>query len=108
MEKNVPTGWDAETGKNILWKVKVPGVGYASPIVWEDRIFTVSCLEKELERILLCWDRRTGKQLWQRTVLRAPLGEVRRVFDTVAQLCRPSFMYPTLIERSWAPMISLV
>ena len=83
LEKNVPTDWDAQTGKNILWKVKVPGVGHASPIVWDDRIFTVSCLEKELERILLCWDRHTGKKLWQHTVVRAPL-ETRNTLNSYA------------------------
>lgn len=73
IEQNIPTRWNGETGENIVWKTPVPGVGHASPIVWEDRIFTVSCLLDSQERILLCFDRRTGRQLWQRTVLTAPL-----------------------------------
>lgn len=72
-EAGLPRTWDGATGKNIVWKTDVPGVGHASPIVWEDRIFLVSCLEDKLERILLCFDRPTGQLLWQRTVLRADL-----------------------------------
>ena len=43
LETNVPVNW-SET-ENIAWKVEVPGVGHASPIVWNDRVFVVSCLE---------------------------------------------------------------
>jgi outer membrane protein assembly factor BamB len=73
VEQGIPTRWNGETGENIVWKTAVPGVGHASPIVWEDRIFTVSCLLESRERILLCFDRRTGGQLWQQTVLTSPL-----------------------------------
>ena len=73
LEKHVPTRWNGATGENIIRKVEVPGRGYASPIVWGDRIFLVSCLEEREERILICLDRHTGTRLWQRTVLRAPL-----------------------------------
>jgi len=48
-------------------------VGHASPIVWEDKIFTVAALLDSQERILLCLDRKSGKMLWQRTVLSSPL-----------------------------------
>jgi len=73
IEEHVPTRWNGETGENVVWKTEVPGVGHASAIVWEDRIFTVSCLTDSLERILLCYDRRSGKPLWQRTVIQSPL-----------------------------------
>ena len=32
-----PLNWDA--GKGIKWKVKIPGKGSGTPIVWGDRIF---------------------------------------------------------------------
>ena len=73
LEKNVPTRWDGETGENISWKVKVPGGGHASPVVWNDRIFLVSCLQESQERVLLCLKSATGEAIWKRTVLRAPL-----------------------------------
>ena len=51
----------------------MPGSGHASPIVWDDRVFTVSALPDTQDRLLLCLDRRTGKLLWRQTVLTAPL-----------------------------------
>ena len=73
LETNVPTRWDGATGENILWKVAVPGEGHASPIVWGDRIFLGSCLPEERQRVLICLDRSSGKELWRKAVMRAPL-----------------------------------
>ncbi|HEV7222204.1 MAG TPA: PQQ-binding-like beta-propeller repeat protein [Pirellulales bacterium] len=72
-EPRVPTQWDGEKQENIAWKVEVPGSGHASPVIWQDRIFLVSCLEEEQDRILLCLDRKSGKTLWQKSVLQSPL-----------------------------------
>jgi hypothetical protein len=46
LETSVPTHWNAPSGENIAWKVALPGVGHASPVVWEDRVFVVSCVEQ--------------------------------------------------------------
>lgn len=73
IETTVPTTWDGSTGQNIMWRVPVPNRGYASPVVWDDRIFLSTCVEATGERTLLCLDRRTGATLWQQTVLKAPL-----------------------------------
>lgn len=71
IESNLPTKWDSIT--NIAWKTRVPGIGYSSPIIWEDRLFTCTAIPETQERILLCYDCNTGKLLWQETVLTAPL-----------------------------------
>ncbi|MFL3656748.1 MAG: PQQ-binding-like beta-propeller repeat protein [Opitutales bacterium] len=39
-----PTEWSED--KNVKWKVKVPGSGLATPIVWKDRIFLLSAIEQ--------------------------------------------------------------
>jgi outer membrane protein assembly factor BamB len=70
-ETNVPIHWSASS--NVVWKAELPGSGHASPIVWGDRVFTVSALPETQDRLLLCLDRQTGKLLWQKTVLTAPL-----------------------------------
>ncbi len=36
--QDVPTEWDS-SGKNVLWKVEVPGFGASSPIVYKGRIY---------------------------------------------------------------------
>lgn len=76
-EKGLPTRWSGT--ENVAWKVPLPGRGHASPAVWKDRIFVVAALEEQQERVLLCLDRRTGKTLWQRTVLKAPLEPIHEL-----------------------------
>jgi len=71
LETSVPTEWSAT--RNIAWKTAVPGAGHSSPIIWDDRVFTASALPDKKERVLLCFDRRTGQILWQQTVLTADL-----------------------------------
>lgn len=70
-ESGVPTHWNATN--NVRWQTELPGAGHASPIVWDDRVFTVSARPEAQDRLLLCLDRRTGKPVWQQTVLNAPL-----------------------------------
>lgn len=71
LEQNLPVHWSATS--NLLWKTDLPGTGHASPIVWDDLVLTVSAVAETEERRLLCLDRRTGRLIWQQTVLRAPL-----------------------------------
>ena len=84
-----PTKWSATT--NIKWKAELPGKGSATPIVWGDRIFVLTAVKtdriakpSELPEvdpkfkvmtsppmhfhkfIVLCFDRTTGKQLWEK------------------------------------------
>lgn len=68
-EKNIPIHWSAQS--NVVWKTALPGVGHASPIVWDDRIFTVTAVQEE--RRLLCLDRESGRIVWEKTVLSSPL-----------------------------------
>ena len=69
-ETNLPTKWDSIT--NVLWKSPVPGIGHSSPIVWKDRLFTVTALIETQEKVLLCYNCQNGKLLWQKTMLRSP------------------------------------
>lgn len=71
LETSVPVHWSAAS--NVVWKTAVPGVGHASPIVWGDRIFTVSALTDNQDRVLLALDCSTGKIRWQKTVVQSPL-----------------------------------
>ena len=67
----MPIRWDATN--HVVWKTAVPGEGHSSPILWGNRLFLTSALKQTEERCLLCFERETGKLLWQQTVLRAPL-----------------------------------
>ena len=87
--KPTPTKWDAVKGENVLWKVSIPGLSLASPVVWGDRVFIVTAIssdaanEKSFRHGLYgdvephadmakhTWkvyalDKRTGKIIWER------------------------------------------
>jgi outer membrane protein assembly factor BamB len=87
---NLPTEWDST---NIAWKVKIPGKGWSSPILWQDKVFVSTAVfvkEIEVEKKktlsqprpgqrrsddpplavyrweLYCLDLSSGKELWKR------------------------------------------
>jgi len=68
--KDVPTEWDATSGKGIAWKTAVPLPGNNSPVVWESRVFLTGATEDRRE--VLCFDADTGKLLWQQAVSGTP------------------------------------
>lgn len=71
--QSLPLEWDAATGKNILWKTPIPGTGHASPIIWEDHVFIATCNIQTQSRQLIAIDRKSGKVLWNREVLKSRL-----------------------------------
>jgi hypothetical protein len=70
-EKNVPLHWGPD--KNIVWRIDLPGVGHASPIIWGDSIFLTGANNDTQERWLMRLEQATGKTLWQTTVLTSPM-----------------------------------
>ena len=72
-----PVHWSAT--ENVIWKTPLSGSGHASPIIWNDRIFTVSADETTNDRVLLCLDRANGAILWKTIVLTAPPEPIHRL-----------------------------
>jgi outer membrane protein assembly factor BamB len=60
----LPIRWNE---KDYNWKVKLPGPGHSSPVVWGDRIFVTCGDEKTGTRTLMCLSAKDGKRLWART-----------------------------------------
>lgn len=58
----IPTTW---TTDDYRWRVKLPGIGYSSPVVWKDRIFVTSAIEEDATRILRCLDTADGRLIWK-------------------------------------------
>lgn len=86
----LPVEWDVTSSKNVLWKTDIPGLGNSSPIVWGDRLYVSTAVsgvgKPEFKPglygdvasvndntphrwIVYCLDKRTGKIVWERTVL---------------------------------------
>lgn len=84
-----PVTWDTRT--NIKWKASIPGKGSSTPIVWGDRVFVLTAVKTErvakpeelpkpdprltvkteppthfYKFLVLCFDRNTGKLLWEK------------------------------------------
>jgi outer membrane protein assembly factor BamB len=64
-EKNLPVKWSAE--ENVVWKVPMPGLSGATPIVWRDRIFLSVADGDNLA--LWCIAKNNGEVVWKQ-----PLG----------------------------------
>jgi outer membrane protein assembly factor BamB len=65
-ETNLPLHWG--TNENVRWRVPLPDRGNSTPIVSRGRVFVTQAIEKENRRTLMCFDRVTGRLLWQRGV----------------------------------------
>lgn len=65
-DANVPETWSAD--ENVRWRANVPGRGHSSPAVVGDKIFLTSADEDAKKQVLLCYDRQSGKQLWEEVV----------------------------------------
>jgi outer membrane protein assembly factor BamB len=62
-EKNLPTEW-SDT-KNIVWRLKLPGMGSGTPALWGDRIFLNADDGKDL--FAMCVNTK-GEEVWKKTV----------------------------------------
>lgn len=85
--KPAPTQWDAEQNINLAWKVAIPGLAHASPIVWGDRVFVTTAVSSDPKSVfrsglygdvdsaedlskhswrVYCLDKKTGKIRWEK------------------------------------------
>src|SRR5262245_25615934 len=65
-KQDVPLKWgDTE---NVAWKAPIPGRGHGSPTVVGDQVFVATADVDRQAQLVICLDRKTGKQLWQTDV----------------------------------------
>jgi len=85
---NLPADFDFSKGTNIRWEAEVPGLGLSSPVIWNDRLFITTAVSKsdnsgfkpgiygdvrpvddssEHEWKVLCYDKNSGRLIWERT-----------------------------------------
>lgn len=65
-DENPPIKWDEST--SVIWKTKVPGRGHSSPTVFGDRVYLATSDDDKLSQTVLAYDRKSGKQIWQKTL----------------------------------------
>jgi outer membrane protein assembly factor BamB len=63
--KNLPVQWSEQ--ENIRWKIALPGRGLSGPVIADGRVYVTACTGFEQKRLhVLCFDVKTGKQVWER------------------------------------------
>jgi outer membrane protein assembly factor BamB len=63
-EKNLPLTWSLQ--ENLAWRAEIPGIGWSSPVVWENRVFVTSASADGTACRLLCLDTADGKIVWDK------------------------------------------
>lgn len=63
-ETGLPVEWSS---KSVAWKTSLRGLGHSSPIIWGDRIFLTTALDRGAERVVMCLDRHNGRIVWEKT-----------------------------------------
>lgn len=75
-----PTAWNAAAKQGITWQTEVVLEGKSSPILWGGRLFLTGADAKQQH--VACFDRKTGKLLWNAKVTApGPAAEVQS-FDS--------------------------
>ena len=60
----IPITW---TSKDYKWRVKLPGIGYSSPVIWGDKIFVTCAIEEDATQIIRCLKTSDGSLIWKRS-----------------------------------------
>jgi outer membrane protein assembly factor BamB len=77
-----PLKWSAT--ENVAWKSPIPGRGHGSPTVVGDQVFLATAEHGKDVQSVLCYDRKTGKLLWQTEVHRGGFEKKGNAKSTLA------------------------
>ncbi|MBI68415.1 MAG: hypothetical protein CMJ38_00025 [Phycisphaerae bacterium] len=61
--EGLPVKWK---DSDYAWKVKLPGVGHASPVLWGTRLFTTCSDERDGSQYVLCYNAINGENIWEK------------------------------------------
>ncbi len=82
-ETGIPGKWDIKSGLNIKWSAPLGSQTYGNPVISGGKIFLGTNNTGEFrphskgdKGIILCFDEKTGKMLWQATHDKLPTGQV--------------------------------
>ncbi|NQT36999.1 MAG: PQQ-binding-like beta-propeller repeat protein [Planctomycetes bacterium] len=59
----IPTRW---TSADYRWRVKLPGRGHSSPVVWGNQVFVTSGIDDDATLVVRCLDTSDGRMIWER------------------------------------------
>jgi len=94
-DQKPPIEW-SET-KNILWRVKLPGSGHATPCMVGDLIFLPTADPDAKTISVLCLQRKDGQQVWKTDVYKGPFASIHTDNSYASATCvcdGPSIFFP--------------
>jgi len=99
LEEGVPTRWSSD--ENIAWKVAVPYLGHASPVVWGDLLFLVGTDLASHDRMLVAYSRTGGQPKWKKSVVQSPLEEKHPLnsFASSTPVTDGKLVYVSFLDR---------
>lgn len=62
-EQGIPATWSPG---EVAWRVELPGMGHAAPVIWGEMLFVTSAIDEGAMRYLYCLNAATGKEIWSR------------------------------------------
>lgn len=65
-EKGLPAKFSKTEG--VKWATALPGLSASVPVVWGDKVFITAPVEAEKKLLGLCYDAKTGKELWRNVI----------------------------------------
>lgn len=77
----IPIRWTAD---DYRWRVSLPGIGYSSPVIWDDRIYITSSIEEKATLFVRCLDRSDGSLLWEQQLKTKPHAKFKANIDASA------------------------
>jgi outer membrane protein assembly factor BamB len=101
-EKNLPVKWGPTEG--ILWKTILPGEGYSSPIVYDQRVYLTSTADSGTSCLLLCINLNSGDIIWNNVIFHQNPGhkEIRNSFASPTPVTDGNYIYVTFNDGSIA------
>jgi outer membrane protein assembly factor BamB len=63
-ERDLPVSWGKT--ENVAWVSPLPGPSGATPVISSGRVFVTSTVKGTADFVALCFDAKTGKELWRR------------------------------------------
>ena len=75
------------SGKDVIWKTELPGVGQSSPVFWEDTVYLTSATENGAKRLVLAVNRKTGEIKWQTPVWTGEAEDTHAMNNRASSTC---------------------
>jgi len=103
-ETGLSLRWSAT--ENIAWRTAIPGEGWSSPIVWNDRVFLTTATEDGAGCHIITLDCLTGKIVWDKEVFKQVPGhkQQRNGYATPTPCTDGACVYAVFGDGSFAAL----